>query len=307
MGQEKQPGLFPTTASDVLIRPLHHLCKQNSTFLYRTHSLFSFVPLSEGTAMRPRDGAMLAQHSSWHQRALMERKHIIFPFLNWICWQKQQLVDSSTLKMDNWSSLPVNMNRTDKKTCILHRLQLNSHDVCSGWYYSGVQLSALLTKIHKSDYIPSYQHHWLQVVIDNDSALTLSFRSKYWLHSETAVEKCARVDWLCINNSVPSTTRFDLSRKNKGRIMAQRQRVCHCTAKTGRGIVFPRSPSPDNSGTTGITVETLDCKRKNISADGGGRGGWRRRKICSHVNACSRPYHWDMRQFKYTIIFLLDQ
>lgn len=52
-GQEKQKGPFPTAASDVLILARDRFCKQNSTFLCGTRSLFSFRPVSE----RDRDEA----------------------------------------------------------------------------------------------------------------------------------------------------------------------------------------------------------------------------------------------------------
>lgn len=81
-GQEKQKGQLPAAASDVLIHSLHHLCKQEFGVLHGTRSLFSFGPVSEGIVMRPRDGAMQAQHSLWHQRALMKNKHTVFFFVH---------------------------------------------------------------------------------------------------------------------------------------------------------------------------------------------------------------------------------
>lgn len=42
---------------------------------------------------------------------------------------------------------------------------------------------------------------------------------------------------------------------------AQRKHSCHCATKTGTGIAFLVA-IPGNGGTTGVSVETLPCKRK---------------------------------------------
>ena len=62
---------------------------------------------------------------------------------------------------------------------------------------------------------------------------------------------------------------------------------------------FPQSPSPDNNGTTGITVETLDCKRK-ISTEEAEEGEEESKSVPTFTRV--PPYHWDMRQFKYIIL-----
>ena len=47
-------------------------------------------------------------------------------------------------------------------------------------------------------------------------------------------------------------------------IMAQRKRICHCATKTGRGIVFPGHYPQVTVDQTGITVDTVNCKRQRI-------------------------------------------
>ena len=46
--------------------------------------------------------------------------------------------------------------------------------------------------------------------------------------------------------------------------MAQRKRICHCATKTGRGIVFPGHYPQVTVDQTGITVDTVNCKRQRI-------------------------------------------
>lgn len=53
---------------------------------------------------------------------------------------------------------------------------------------------------------------------------------------------------LCFHYASRPATGLDLSHKNEGKIRKRNY--------------FPWSPSPHNGGTTGITVDTVHCKRK---------------------------------------------
>lgn len=111
----------------------------------------------------------------------------------------------------------------------------------------------------------SLSSNWQQTTIFSDN---LSTWSKCWKHSVMAVEKWHHPcqDWLPISPLLPQCYSvghrawFVLGKESQ--ITVQRRRVCHCTTKSGRGIVFPRLLPPDNSGATGITAEILHCKRK---------------------------------------------